>query len=178
MVAAVFSPRFIEEFHVDWCCCSLFLCGAVRQLPPLTHKEKNNPINTHSSYAAWGSPTPQQMKFNLFSHSQREKRNEFLVVDGGLLYWIVQFHLIEQISFLQSTSISQSNKLTVIILFYFIQSKKEEKTIHSICWMGWVGCLLWGCLLHWNSKNFKLRSKWLYVLAPALYRRQPSPIHH
>ena len=48
------APRFIEEFHVDWCCCSLFLCGAVRQLPPLTHKEKNNPINTHSSYAAWG----------------------------------------------------------------------------------------------------------------------------
>jgi hypothetical protein len=50
-----FPPRFIEEFHVDWCCCSLFLCGAVRQLPPLTHKEKNNPINTHSSYAAWGA---------------------------------------------------------------------------------------------------------------------------
>jgi len=42
----------------------------------------------------------------------------------GRLYWIAQFHLIEQISFLQSTSISQSNKLTVIILFYSIQQSK------------------------------------------------------
>ena len=41
------APRFIEEFHVDWCCCSLFLCGAVRQLPPLTHPKSKSTKQTH-----------------------------------------------------------------------------------------------------------------------------------